>query len=134
LESLKEGRSAIVFEIFGQPENFGFSADDGEMGASGKFKPLHQMRIDIPQVTGLPASLPQPKVSARILKASRQGWREVARSQPGASTLIVQIQEPGAYRAEVRILPLHLRPYLPGLTSLIREQPWIYSNPIYLLK
>ena len=38
----------------------------------------------------------------------------------------------GAYRAEVRITPRHVQPYLPGLERLMREVPWVYSSPIYV--
>ena len=42
--------------------------------------------------------------------------------------------EPGAYRAEVRIRPLHLHGYLGDYEHLADEENyvWIYANPIYL--
>ena len=41
----------------------------------------------------------------------------------------------GAYRAEVRLTPRHLRGYLSTYEALAdREYPWIYSNAIYVVE
>jgi hypothetical protein len=40
--------------------------------------------------------------------------------------------QPGTYRAEVRMKPRHLAPFLLGATKLIGYRPWLYFNPIYL--
>jgi len=40
---------------------------------------------------------------------------------------------PGAYRAEVRIIPKHLRPWAGRRVDLLKaERPWVYSNVIYV--
>jgi hypothetical protein len=40
----------------------------------------------------------------------------------------------GAYRAVITIIPHHLGPYLGnlGTDDADVEQPWIYTNPIYV--
>jgi hypothetical protein len=52
----------------------------------------------------------------------------------GASDLAVLVDAPGAYRAEVRIVPTHLAPYLASYADLAQnEYAWIYSNAIYVV-
>ena len=42
--------------------------------------------------------------------------------------------EAGVYRAEVFLVPEHARPYLGrSADELVREVPWVYANPIYVV-
>ena len=42
-------------------------------------------------------------------------------------------KDPGAYRAEVRMRPDHLRQDIGTFVeSIARDHPWIYANPIYV--
>jgi hypothetical protein len=82
----------------------------------------------------LPAGFPSdppPRIELRILRAAEGGAVEVAR---GTDDRLEHVTETvGAYRAEVRIVPEHARPYLGAFADeLVREVPWIYSNPIYV--
>ena len=44
------------------------------------------------------------------------------------------LDQPGAYRVEITIIPHHLGPYLGDLGTGYAdvELPWIYANPIYV--
>ena len=90
-----------------------------------------ELRLALPTLPdGYPAS-PAPTLSARILRAEADGAVEVA-SGTGESLAFVA-DEAGAYRAEVRMVPEHTRPYLDRIADdLIREVVWVYSNPIYV--
>jgi hypothetical protein len=67
----------------------------------------------------------------RILRAGSGGAVEVAEGE-GASLEHVAT-EPGVYRAEVLMTPHHAEPYLGRFVAdLVREVPWVYSNPIYV--
>ncbi len=67
--------------------------------------------------------------SARILKADDGEWVEVA---SGGEDLRETVTA-GSYRAEIRMTPEHLRPWLgPEADRYVMDYPWIYSNPIYV--
>ena len=56
-----------------------------------------------------------PVVQLRLLKADVSGWQEVdfvAGLEGTVPSLEVEIAEPGAYRAEVRVLPKHITQWL----------------------
>jgi hypothetical protein len=133
MAALAAGRLYLTFEVLGTPVGFDFVAieadgtvremgDEATVGAT-----LRVVRPTLPE--GFPSE-PPPAMRLRILRAASGGAIEVA-SGEGASLEHV-ITEPGAYRAEVRMLPVHARPYLGRRAdALVREVPWIYANPIY---
>ncbi|MDQ3032198.1 MAG: hypothetical protein M3Y87_07270 [Myxococcota bacterium] len=134
MEALDAGRLYLTFEVFGTPVGFDFVAEDeggaiAEMGDdSAVGATLRVVRPALPE--GFPAD-PPPALRMRILRAAEGGAVEVA-SGDGA-TLEHVITEAGAYRAEVRMIPEHARPYLGRFADeLIREVVWVYSNPIYV--
>ena len=62
--------------------------------------------------------------------ASDGAWIEVATSP---DPIVHDVTTPGAYRAEIRIIPHHLVYWGGADPSLwIEERPWIYSNVIYV--
>jgi hypothetical protein len=97
--------------------------DDAPAGAT-----LRVTRPHLPD--GFPSD-PPPVVRMRILRSSADGAEEVAAGD--GETLELATTEPGAYRAEVRMIPEHARPAL-GVKAdaLIREVVWVYSNPIFV--
>jgi hypothetical protein len=133
-EALARGRLYVTFEVFGSPVGFDFVAE--ESGASfemGDDAPLDAtLRLTRPSLPeGFPSD-PPPIVTMRILRSTATGAVEVA-SGDGA-TLDHVATEPGPYRAEVRMIPEHARPALGRRAdSLIREIPWVYSNPIFVV-
>lgn len=132
-DALARGRLYVTFEVFGSPVGFDFVAEDaGTFFDMGDDAPagatLRVVRPSLPD--GFPAD-PPPVVSMRIVRSSAAGAVEVA-SGDGA-TLEHVAAEPGAYRAEVRMIPEHARPALGARGApLVREVPWVYSNPIFV--
>lgn len=67
----------------------------------------------------------------KLYRARNLGWDEVA-SGPGSLTFAPT--QPGAYRAEVRIVPAHLKRWIGAKGAWLKaERPWVYSNPIYVV-
>ena len=140
MSALARGRLFVAFETFGTPAGFAYTARtmDGmthDMGAQVSLRQQPVLTVAAPSVYELSRELPVPSVRVRILKAMADGtWQELA-NQSGAPGMVTATHTPttaGAYRVEVRITPEHARPYLPTLERLVREMPWIYSNPIYV--
>lgn len=134
LAALARGRSFVAFEAFGTPEGFEYVArrSDGSVVDMGGQVPREGtvLRAVAPRVHGLDPALPLPAVRVRLLRAdAAMGWVEVA---GGMDAVEHSPTTPGAYRAEVRIVPNHARPYLPRMERLVREYPWVYGNPIYV--
>ncbi len=132
-EALRAGRLYVVHEVLGTPVGFDFVAeeagttfemgDDAPLGAT-----LVLRRPSLPD--GFPND-PAPEISLHILRADATGAEEVASGIGEELTFVVD--RAGAYRAEVRMVPNHTRPFLRSLADMAtREQTWVYSNPIYV--
>ncbi|HIA00525.1 MAG TPA: hypothetical protein EYN66_01195 [Myxococcales bacterium] len=67
----------------------------------------------------------QPRM--RLFRVNESGSKKVAEVD-GALDFVVT--EAGRYRLEIFVKPTHLSNYLEGHGGLIRELPWVYSNPI----
>ena len=131
--ALAAGHSFGSFDYLGYPDGFDFHAESGatvfEMGATAATGTADLVAV-APTVHGLKAIDAAPVVTARILKAEGTGWTEVAK---GTGTVKVTGAAPGAYRAEVRILPNHLVPNLGAHPDkFLKEQLWVYGNPIWI--
>jgi hypothetical protein len=134
-EALRAGRNYGAFEVMGYPVGFDFYAERGgqifEMGEE-LTAGATELVVKMPEIQALdPARRPPAKV-ARILKAVEGGFEEVAR---GDGDLRVTVTSTGAYRAEIRMTPHHLREdfgiyFSPTLQD--KELVWIYANPIYI--
>ena len=136
LAALKAGKVFMVFEVFGTPNELQYSAmKDGKTYAMGETVDSSQgakarLFLKCPELVGARASSPLPKRNLLILRATADGWKEVARSRN--ADLHYTAAEAGTYRGEVRIRPTHLARYLFGNRKLIKDVPWIYTNPIYV--
>ncbi|MBI5512706.1 MAG: hypothetical protein HY909_03005 [Deltaproteobacteria bacterium] len=135
LDALRAGRSYTAFEAWGTPVGFAFTAEaagrSALMGAEVALSSRPTLTARRPSVYELPATLPPPRITMRLLRAETDGrWTVVA--EGAGETLEHRPEAPGVYRAEVRIVPEHARPYLPGMERLVRELPWVYANPIYV--
>lgn len=133
--AVRRGRMYVSFDIFGFPMGFDFFAehagetfemsDEAPVGAT-----LRVARPELPE--SFPAE-PAPVIEVRLLRAEAGGAVEVASSSEGDVEHIVT--SPGVYRAEVRITPHHVGPYLGDLAErLVRQLPWVYANPIYIVE
>jgi hypothetical protein len=133
-EALKSGRLYGAFEAAGYPIGFDYFAEkEGEileMGSetSGKL----ELVVKMPSVLGLDATKTPPDLTLRILRATSEGFEEVASGKQ--EELRFEVNSPGAYRAEVRMVPKHLANDLGKFTPdiLTRGLVWVYSNPIYV--
>ena len=72
-----------------------------------------------------------PLLTTRILRATAQSWVEVASA---SGDLRFRPSEPGAYRAEIRMRPRHLRQALGDYDAraIDGDMVWVYANPIYI--
>lgn len=134
-DALRAGRLYGAFEMLGYPVGFDFRAVIGKQTLPmGSEVPLAQhpvLEVDAPAVQNLRADREPPSLTVRILRAIDGGFEEVATS---SGDLSYTPQEPGAYRAEVRMLPLHLREDMStdAAELLSRDYVWIYANAIYI--
>jgi len=133
-DALAAGRAYVAFEIFGTPVGFDFFAEESsgathEMGARAPLGAT--LRVVRPSLSGDVPDAALAMLSLRIVRSTPTGAVEVA--QGNAATLDYVVTEPGAYRAEVRIVPEHARPYLGRLgDELVKEYLWIYANPVFV--
>lgn len=132
VDALRAGRLYGSFDVFGHPADFDFHAEVAggtremgeEVGASGA-----TLVVRAPRVRRLDPEAPPPPIRLVLLRAVEGGFEEVA---SGSSELRHPVGLPGAYRAEVRITPHHLRDAFHSHRELAdREAVWIYSNAIY---
>ena len=111
LDAVRAGHCFIGFDFLGDSSGFSFTAENaGERKIQGDeilLKPETRLRVQSP-------------VAGRIV-IYKDGSTLV--DETGISGKELPILEKGVYRAEV---------YLPQLGSMVRHQPWIISNPIYV--
>jgi len=132
-QAVAAGRMYGTFDVLGYPVGFDFRAEAGgtiyELGEQVPVGENATLFVEMPEIWRLHPYGPQPSFTARILKADHGAWIEVA----SGDTSLSYDAEPGAYRAEIRMVPEHLRPWCgPRADEWIVERPWIYSNVIYV--
>ncbi|HYJ46150.1 MAG TPA: hypothetical protein VEV81_06005 [Pyrinomonadaceae bacterium] len=111
LDALRSGHSYIAFDIFGDSTGFTFAA------ANSQGRKI--MGDEVELLDGVKLTVTTP-VQARVL-LFRDG--RAIRDEDGTSVKEYAITERGVYRVEV---------YLTQLGSLVKDKPWIISNPIYV--
>ena len=136
--AVASGRMFVAFEVFGTPAGFdavatGAVSSPVELGGEVAVADGATLEVTLPTVYALDASLPLPEISGRILHIDSSGGRNEVASGAGP-TLSASLDQIGAYRVEVTIIPHHLGPYLGrlGPADADRVHPWIYANPIYV--
>jgi hypothetical protein len=141
LSAIKKGKVISVFELFGTPVDFEFSAKsllgNHEMGdVVLPAWPLNvepvEFKVSIPKAINSPDAGPKATYEAVLYKATeKDGWIEVARST--GTHLSFYSFEKGVYRAEIHVKPTNLRGFLKGRKKFSeRKYVWVYSNPIYI--
>lgn len=133
-EALKAGRLYGVLEAAGYAEGFDFYAE-GPAGVAemGGVAPVGaRLIVKRPSVKGLDPKKRPPLLTVRLLRAREGGFEEVASSTDG--DLHFEPSTPGAYRAEVVMVPWHLSEELRDFWPAVYEKKlvWVYSNPIYV--
>jgi hypothetical protein len=140
-EALEAGRLFGVFELLGLPEGFDYHGEqNGDIFEIGGDPTLAEgpltLRVHAPIVAARDPESPIPVISLRLLRATPTGWEQVAfvsGFEGSVGPLELEVSEPGAYRAEVRILPKHLDAWLGDYGNLVDQSfVWIYANPIYV--
>lgn len=135
--ALKAGHSWAVFEGFGTPVDMDFSASVGAttIGVGDSISLAGQtavIRVDLPMLhKSSPRGQEAPSFVVRLkhLLPDRDEVVAVTRDMP----LAYPVSSAGVYRAEIAIIPLHLKEYLEDFPSVAnQEYPWILTNPIYL--
>lgn len=144
-DALRRGRVWGAFEMLGYPVGFDVSADkDGVVYELGDDVPVGAtLHAKMPAVRDLDPSKEAPRLTLRVLRADADadndaGFVEVA---AGDGDVDVVADVAGAYRVEVRMLPLHLRQDLrdedirildEGPANPQGDYVWIYANPFYV--
>jgi hypothetical protein len=132
-DALRGARLYGAFEVMGTPAGFDFRAEaqDGvhEIGDEVALSAAPVLVATRPSLRDADAARATPELTVRILRAKEGGWDVVA---TGGGDLRYTPTEPGAYRAEVRMRPLHLREDLGENAEalLAQDYPWIYANAI----
>jgi hypothetical protein len=111
LTALASGHCYIAFDLFGDSTGFTFTAENNQ----GK----KIMGDEIELLDGVRLTVTTP-VNSRVLLI-KDG--QVIRDEDGTARKEYPINERGVYRVEV---------YLTQLGSLLKDKPWIISNPIYV--
>jgi hypothetical protein len=140
-DALAGGRLYGVFEFLGHPEGFAYLGEqNGDVFEMGSVLSLAEgavtLRVVAPVVMARDPATTTPVMQVRLLKADPAGWQEVgftANLEGTVEDLVFEVVEPGAYRAEVRMLAHHLE----GLVGKHEElldvaNPWVYGNAIYI--
>jgi hypothetical protein len=132
-DAIRHGRFYGAFDYLGYAVGFDFRAEAGattyEMGDEVPAGETCTLHLILPTVYRLDPAGPQPVIRGRILRSNDGTWDEVA----SGTEDLQYTATPGVYRAEVRIVPEHLRPWLNlRADRWVVERPWVYSNPIYV--
>src|SRR5262249_41443003 len=105
-DALRAGRLYGAFEVMGYPEGFDYHAESdssvAEMGGEVALADHPVLQVSRPSVLHLDPTREPPVLTMRILRAIDGGFEEVA---SGDQHLIFWPSQPGAYRAEVRMVP-----------------------------
>lgn len=137
-QALAAGRVVIGFDILGEIAGFdAWLSVDGtryEVGSTVNSIATEDVgpqsvsvHVVVPPLTG-PSGIPA-ELSGRLLRADGGEWVPVGEAFE-AGTHEIPLDEPGAYRVEVRATGAHLAPYLAEFTDKIAGTsfPWIMSN------
>lgn len=139
--AIKAGQGWVVFEGFGSPLNMDFYATLNSSatpehigpGESKTLTPQTTLTVSLPRVLHHFSSQTEwPVVRILLKRVLKDGADEVV-AQSENTTLYYNVPTPGAYRAEIYIVPKHLREFLGNMPEKAdQEFPWIITNHIYL--
>ena len=110
LEAISQGHCYISFDLFGDPKGFLFAVENSDK----------VMGDEVARANGLTLKAGAPLASSFALL--KNGAVVEQKSGPTAE---FTVESAGAYRLEV---------YLDSLPAPAKGQPWIVSNPIYVVE
>lgn len=133
-DALRSRRLYGVFEYMGYAQGFDAYVAAGdtvvEIGGEVAFGDGPVIHAVAPTVRGLDPMATPPTITVHVLRAIEGGFEEV---MAGSGTIAYEPDAPGAYRVEVRIVPLHLTEFLGDYAELASQpRPWVYANAFYV--
>jgi hypothetical protein len=136
--AIKLGRSYVVVEGLGTPQDFDFSAANSltAVGVGDSIRVNDSsvtLSVKMPQIwSGSPQGSKKPEIRIELRKVLTEGKDQViANSTQG--DISFSTRTPGAYRAQVYLKPHHLKSFLGPLDAQTESEfPWIITNHIYL--
>lgn len=89
------------------------------------------LHFTIPTIRDLDPNVQAPELTARVLRATAEGWEVLATSR---DDIDFAVTAPGVYRVELRMLPRHLHAMLGYDRNALsqKDMVWIYANPFYV--
>ncbi len=140
--ALRAGHSWMVVEALGSPVDFDFTAErlsDSVFASTGDTISLaggelsfNVVRPSLHSDSPGAENFTQDDLILRLIHVGNDGVEEPVGSATGSSLNVI-VTEAGSYRAEVRIVPRHLKRYLGQFRSLGETSyPWIFTNYIHV--
>ncbi|MBM4352600.1 MAG: hypothetical protein FJ109_02210 [Deltaproteobacteria bacterium] len=142
-EAVRTGRGYACFEVFGYPGGFDFYVVNGgklmEMGDEGPLDGEAYAWFRTPNIEAPPWMDPagiafgMAQVKTHLVRATEEGIEIVTEVKGQGDVVSALLPGPGAYSLRIAVMPLHLKPRLPGVESLAsKTYPYIYTNPVFL--
>jgi len=133
--AVRKGRMYGAFQVFGEPVGFDYYAEtlsnQFEMGDEVPLSAAPVLHVRLPQFYRMNPNLEKPMMIARIFKAGTDGKTQVALSFN--QDLVFSVTEAGVYRAEINVVPYHLKDWLgDNPDHFMKVYPLIYANAIYV--
>lgn len=136
--AIKEGRGWLVFEGLGTPVGMDFLATTGAttigVGETGAIQNSSAtLSVKLPSLhTRSPHGDDSPIIRIRLKRVTSSGQDETVATSENAELQFTTAKE-GAYRAEIAIVPKHLKKFLGDFDyQANREFPWITTNHLFL--
>lgn len=126
-EAVAARRAYVAFEILGTPSGLDFRLDapGGVVEMGGEGAPGTLVMTCPKLAAASPRGLQEPEVTVRVIRDG-QVWQEGCGSWEAG---------PGAYRAEVEMVPRHLADFLVDAPELAeRAYPWVYTGAIRVVE
>ncbi len=142
-DAIGKGRSYSTFDLFGYPAGFDFFISDGEstweMGEETTLSEGLQVYFNTPVLTAAPWrqeagwDYQQATVSCQLIRADANGSTIVTQTELQGEQTAISVTDPGAYRVFCTVVPIHVKPALPGVQHLGNTTyPYLYSNAIFV--
>lgn len=142
-KTLRRGRAFSAFDGFGMPSGFDFFAMKAgtiyEMGEELHFEEGIVLYVRTPTLQEPPWGIPgvteyaSARLFTRLIAATKTESKVVLAIEGQGMTAAFPVSQPGVFRVECDIIPLHLRPALTNVEHLSEKTfPYIYSNAIFV--